>query len=146
MKTPHLLPTSKNEVGCSKSMIRNDFTHLPTLPTKSIDMTPVAQESFPGSSEIRWVGREGGSAQSNGGTTKRVYQSVNESGHVVGQDHHRAKFTDHDIWLMRELRDEGMTLRLIAEKFETSKGTVHDICAGRRRGHTGTGQRVRIDR
>lgn len=52
---------------------------------------------------------------------------------VVGERHHRAKFSDHEVYLMRELRDEGMKLSEIAEKFETAKSTVSDICSGRRR-------------
>lgn len=52
---------------------------------------------------------------------------------VVGEKHHRAKFSDHEVWLMRELRDGGMPLSEIAEKFETVKSTVSDICTGRRR-------------
>lgn len=72
--------------------------------------------------------------------TKRV-ASVNDAGHVIGQDHHRARLTDHDVDLMRELRDDGMTLSEIASKFECSKTQVSDICAHKRRGHTTTGQK-----
>lgn len=62
-------------------------------------------------------------------------RGTNDAGHVVGERHHRAVHSDHDCYLMRELRDEGMGLKEIAIKFETSKGTVHDIVTGRRRGH-----------
>ncbi len=68
--------------------------------------------------------------------------SVNDAGMVIGQDHHRARFTDHDIDLIRELRADGMKLSDIADKFETSKGRVHDICAARSRGQTATSQRT----
>lgn len=67
--------------------------------------------------------------------------SVNERGHVVGQDHHRAKLSDHDIDLIVELREDGMGYAEIAAKFEISKGMAHDYCNGRRRLHTATGQR-----
>ncbi len=76
----------------------------------------------------------------------RSLVGVNDDGHVIGEDHHRAKLTDHDVWLILELRDEGMTYATIAKKFETSKGTVHDICSGRRRQYLAVGQRVRIPR
>jgi hypothetical protein len=66
---------------------------------------------------------------------------VNDSGHVIGQDHHRARLSDHDIWLIHDLRREGLTYQEIADKFEVSKALVADICKGRRRGQTVTGQR-----
>ena len=67
-------------------------------------------------------------------------RGVNDSGRVVGQDHHRAKFTDHEVWLMRELHADGMSYPAIAEKFDTNKWTVLRICTGQRRGHTVVGQ------
>lgn len=68
-------------------------------------------------------------------------RSTNDRGHVVGEDHHRARFTDHEVWLMRELRAAGLTYPAIAEKFESNKWTVMRICLGQRRGHLVTGQR-----
>ena len=67
--------------------------------------------------------------------------ATNDAGNVVGEDHHRAKLTDHEVWLVRELREEGMTYPDIAAKFDISKGEAHDICSGRRRGHVVVGQR-----
>ena len=65
---------------------------------------------------------------------------VNEHGRRVGEHHHRAKFTDDEIELIRHLRElvgvdgtRQWTLKQIAEAFETSKGVVHDICSMRRR-------------
>ena len=66
---------------------------------------------------------------------------VNDSGHVVGQDHHRAKLTDHDVWLILELRADGMHLGLIAEKFDISKSQACYICSGKRRGQLAVGQK-----
>ena len=68
--------------------------------------------------------------------------AVNDSGHVIGGSHHLAKFTDREIDLMHELHEGGMSLKLIAEKFDTSKGTAHDIVNGRRRGHTVFGHKT----
>lgn len=55
------------------------------------------------------------------------------NGNRVGQSHHRARFTDHEIDLMRDLRDDGMTMREIAEKFGTSVSTIQGIVSGSRR-------------
>lgn len=59
--------------------------------------------------------------------------AVNERGYSIGQDHHRSKFSDHEVDLMIQLREEGLMFRDIAEKFECAIGTVHGICSGRRR-------------
>lgn len=58
---------------------------------------------------------------------------VNEKGLRVGETHHRAKLTDQDVDLIRELHDEGLSYREIAVKFEVSKSTVRDIIKCRRR-------------
>jgi hypothetical protein len=63
---------------------------------------------------------------------------VDERGNRVGEDHPRAKLTNADIDLMFELRfptDGALPLsyRVIAEKFEVSKGYVSDILSDRRR-------------
>jgi hypothetical protein len=69
---------------------------------------------------------------------------VNDRGHVIGQDHHRAKLTDHDVDLIRELRDEGLTYAEIAEKMDglIGKSMVAHICKGRYRSQTATGQKA----
>jgi DNA invertase Pin-like site-specific DNA recombinase len=45
-----------------------------------------------------------------------------------GEEHPRAKLTDNDVRLVRELHDEGLGYKRIAEKFETSRSTVRDVC------------------
>ena len=50
-----------------------------------------------------------------------------------GEDHFKAKISDHDCELIRALREDGMAWSLIAEKFEVPKRTVRDICAFKRR-------------
>lgn len=67
--------------------------------------------------------------------------SVNDAGRVIGQDHHSAKLTDHDVDLILELRAERLTYAAIAAKFDIHKATVYDICAGRRRSQSVTGQK-----
>lgn len=65
---------------------------------------------------------------------------VNEDGRRVGEHHHRAKFTDDEIELIRQLRElcnpdgtHQWSYGNIAKAFETSKGVIHDICSMRRR-------------
>lgn len=75
------------------------------------------------------------SAQDNKFKGKR-YKLVgfNEKGSRVGETHHRARLTDHDVDLIRDLREEyGLTYQEIADKFEISKSTVRDIVKCRRR-------------
>lgn len=66
---------------------------------------------------------------------------VNDRGRPIGQDHARAKLTNHEVDLMRDLREGGMEYRELAAKFEVSLSTAHNICSGKRRGHTAVGQR-----
>lgn len=61
----------------------------------------------------------------------------NEKGSRVGETHHRARLTDHDVDLIRELCDpedpNKLTYQAVADKFEISKSTVRDIVKCRRR-------------
>jgi transposase len=50
-----------------------------------------------------------------------------------GQRHPRAKLTDHDVRLVIQLVDHGLSYRAVAEKFEVSKSCVAGIAQGRRR-------------
>ena len=59
--------------------------------------------------------------------------AVNEKGHRIGESHHRAKLSDHDVDLIRALRDEGLTYASIAKKFDVSKETIADIVKCRSR-------------
>ncbi len=59
---------------------------------------------------------------------------VNEKGVRVGEDHQRATLTDHDVELMRELREaEGIGYKRLAKMFDTSVRTVRDIVNYKRR-------------
>lgn len=59
---------------------------------------------------------------------------ISEFGSRVGETHHRAKLTDHDVDLIRELREaHGLTYQALADKFDCSKSTIRDICRYRRR-------------
>ena len=43
---------------------------------------------------------------------------VNEKGYRIGADHQRAKFSDEDVELIRELRAAGLSYGMIREKFD----------------------------
>ena len=57
----------------------------------------------------------------------------------IGESHHRAKITDHDVELIRELHnDHKMTYETIFEKFEgqISMSLISKICRFERRAQT----------
>ena len=45
----------------------------------------------------------------------------------TGERHQKAQLSDHDVELMRQLREAGMTYREIAEKFGCSLWTARSI-------------------
>ena len=61
-------------------------------------------------------------------TTKRMV-GVNERGLRVGEDHQRAKLTDHEVEAMRHMHEvEKIGYRRLCKMFEVSKTTVRRIC------------------
>lgn len=71
---------------------------------------------------------------------KQLLFGYTERGSPVGETHPRAKLTDHDCDLIRELAEnneltgeKGLSYSVIAEKFDCSKSTVRDIIKCRRR-------------
>lgn len=50
-----------------------------------------------------------------------------------GETHPRAKLSDDDVRLVRELKDEGLGYGEIAKKFETNRYTVRNVCTYRSR-------------
>lgn len=67
---------------------------------------------------------------------KRIVIALSQKGIRLGEDHQHAKLTNHDVDLIRDLHEQGMTYRVIAEKFECSKSTIAGICQYRRRAET----------
>ena len=59
--------------------------------------------------------------------------AVSEHGIPVGQDHHRAKYSDRVIEQVRRLRDQGLSYPQIAEKMEMPYWTVYRIFRHERR-------------
>lgn len=74
---------------------------------------------------------------------KTAGSATNDSGHVVGEDHHRAKLTDHEVWLIHELRAHGVKRADIADKMECSIHTVIAILCSRRRAQIAVNQKPR---
>lgn len=52
----------------------------------------------------------------------------NARGYRIGENHHRAKFSDHDIELMRDLHESyGIEYEDIADKFDCSSRFVGNV-------------------
>lgn len=68
-----------------------------------------------------------------GGVDMPKLVAVNNSGLRIGEDHPKARYTNHEIELVQQLRDQGHSYGEIARKMEMPKSTVQDICNGRRR-------------
>lgn len=62
--------------------------------------------------------------------------AVNESGLPIGEDHPKARYTNHEIELVLQMRDQGASYGEIAQKMEMPKSTVQAICSGRSRCQT----------
>lgn len=69
---------------------------------------------------------------------KRRLVGVDANGNRVGEDHPKARLSDHDIDLIRQLHDEGLGYRTLARKFECDKSTIRDVVKCRRRFATAT--------
>jgi len=70
---------------------------------------------------------------------------IDERGNRVGEDHPRAKLSDHEVELIRELHEGGMSCAEIARKFEVAKSTVSLIVNFKRRATAPMGfRRVRM--
>lgn len=67
---------------------------------------------------------------------KKRLVGVNERGLRVGEDHQRAKLSNHEVELIRQLHEGGMSYRALAEKFEISLGMAWNICNFRLRAQT----------
>lgn len=59
---------------------------------------------------------------------------VNHLGRRIGQDHQAARLTDAECELIRQLHEEGLSYKKLADKFGIGKSTVRDIVTFRRRG------------
>lgn len=62
--------------------------------------------------------------------------AVNERGLRIGEDHQNAKYTNHEVEMVLDLRDEKLSYREISVRMDMPKSTVRDICKGNRRCQT----------
>lgn len=83
---------------------------------------------------------------------KRRYIPVSETGHTIGQDHHRSRLSDDDVEMMRVLYEEyEMGYRKIAWLMsqhlseEVTWGYVRDVVTYRRRNGVCAGSRTVIE-
>ena len=60
-------------------------------------------------------------------------QTKRGPGFRIGESHHNAKLTDHDVELIRLLRESGMRIVEIARKFESSESNIRSITNYRNR-------------
>lgn len=63
------------------------------------------------------------------------YIAVNARNYRIGQDHHRARYTDREVRQILALRDEGFSCYRIAQLLGIPKETVRDYASGRLRSH-----------
>ena len=64
---------------------------------------------------------------------KSTHVQIGEYGKRVGESHGRAKLSDHEIDLVRQLKEEGMPATEIAEKMEISRRYVYKLVNFERR-------------
>ena len=75
--------------------------------------------------------------------SKRITYAVDEKGNRLGEAHPRAKLSDADVELIRDIYEEGMeSLAGIASVFGVHKATIADIVNFRRRATTPAGYRT----
>lgn len=68
-----------------------------------------------------------------------ILVAVNANGVRIGESHPRARLTDWEVELIRQLHEdleEPIGYRRLAAIFEVSKRTIRDVCAYRRRAET----------
>lgn len=59
--------------------------------------------------------------------------AVNDRGLRIGEDHPNARYTDAEVAMVLDLRDEGMGYKRIAKVMDMPVRTVRGICTGARR-------------
>jgi DNA invertase Pin-like site-specific DNA recombinase len=67
-------------------------------------------------------------------------QTKRGNGYRVGETHHRAKLTDHDVELIRLLHEDGMSCTEIAVKFECTRQNISAIVNYKHRIGVGMGK------
>ncbi len=65
--------------------------------------------------------------------TKTQLVQIGEYGRRIGETHGMARLSDHEIELIRQLKEQGMPAAEIAGKFEVSKRYVYKLVNYERR-------------
>lgn len=74
---------------------------------------------------------------------KKIFYPIGDRGTPLGEHHHRAKLSDADVELIRDIYDEGMvSYSTLAEVFGVNKWTIRDIVTFRRRATSPTDYRT----
>ncbi len=58
---------------------------------------------------------------------------LNEKGRRIGESHSNARYSDHEVELMRKLHCDGMRVVEIARKFDAPESTIRAIVSERSR-------------
>lgn len=56
--------------------------------------------------------------------------AVNEAGLPIGEDHPKARYTNREVELVLQLRDQGASYGSISRTMDMPKSTVRNICTG----------------
>ena len=75
------------------------------------------------------------------GKTMEKRFAINERGLRIGEDHQNARYTNGEVDMVHQLRDNGWGYKRISQAVEMPLRTVRDICNGRRRCQTTAGWR-----
>ena len=63
------------------------------------------------------------------------YYAVTGKNYRIGQDHHRARYTDREVAQILALHDDGLSSYRIAKLLGIPRETVRDYVSGRLRSH-----------
>ena len=75
--------------------------------------------------------------------TKRITYGIDEKGNRLGEAHQRAKLSDADVELIRDIYEEGMeSMSTLAIVFGVSKSQIDNIVNYRKRATTPAGYRT----
>ena len=80
-----------------------------------------------------------------GARVKKIVYPVSEKGYRIGEHHQRAKLTDEQVELIRDLYDMGEGgYRKLAKMFGVHRTTIRDIVQFRRRATTADDYRTEL--
>ena len=114
-------------LGRSYGAVRVQLLKLPVPPRRRVNFTHP---------EVSYIRRYYGVktvesiASHLGRTPKSIMAkawSLGLGGRYFGSNHHQSKLSDHEVDLIRELHDEGLSIRSIANKMEVDRRAISQI-------------------